>query len=78
MGRHWSVLFGVCVVGLRGAGTVSHRAAHGCPCGWCCFVHPLILVSKGWLTLAFDSSPIKGEGDWWVWLVVSPTLWILP
>ena len=26
-------------------------------------------------TLTFDSSPIKGEGDWWVCLVV-PTLWV--
>ena len=28
---------------------------------------------KGWVTLTFDSSPIKGEGDWWY-----PILWILP
>ena len=31
------------------------------------------------VTLTFDSSPIKGEGEYgWCCLAVCPTLWILP
>ena len=50
-----------CVVRVQ---SVTWAAMVGCPCDWCCcFVHPLTLVSRAGVTLAFDSSPIKGDGE---------------
>ena len=75
MERQCRVSFGYgcldCVVRVQ---SVTWAAVVGCPCDWWWWLfglaHPLLPVSG--TGTGFDSSPIKGEGDWWVCLVVTP------
>ena len=86
---HGSVLFeyGCLECGVR-VQSVTWAAIVGCPCGihphlnplpsrergiGCVVLfHPLIPVSG--TGTGFDSSPIKGEGDWWVCLFTARPL----
>ena len=60
-----------CVVRVQ---SVTWVVVVGCPCDWwwvlsCSPSGPSV---KGWVTLTFDSSPIKGEGEdgWFIFLPV--------
>ena len=66
MERQCHVLFGYvwlnCTVRVQ---SVTWAADYGCPCGWWCgwTCSPSDPSVRGWVTLTFDSSAVKGEGD---------------